>query len=231
MFIAKSLTFYPDWNENYTELSDEIIIPSYHLNRFMENFEDNEMLYVNVTNTETNQSHLVAIGSPHNYDKNTIFIPQWICDIIGCSGSCDSVIIIEKATVTDIPPATKIVIKPLDPVAFEINTQECFEQAFMNLHSIIQGITIPIPVSQLGKDYHMFAHIEKVEPNNLSRIVHGEVDVEFINDFIVSEPVKEPVEEPVEESVEEPVKEPVKEISLEERRKRIREAWINKFSD
>ena len=49
MFIARSLTFYPGYFEdNFTELSDEIILPSYHLNKIMESFEDDEMLYINM---------------------------------------------------------------------------------------------------------------------------------------------------------------------------------------
>lgn len=247
MFIARSLTFYPGYFEdNCSELSDEIILPSYHLNKVMEQFDDGEMLYVNITNTETHQSYLVTIGSPHTYDKNTIFVPQWICDLIGCSGCCDSVITIEKAEVSEIPPATKITIKPLDPVAFDINTQECFEKAFMNLHSIKQGITMPIPVPQLGKDYQMFAYIEKVEPESVSRIVHGEVDVEFINEFKQPEPLT-PVFVPDNSAILpslSPLNQivtptlgpmiptaPVEDIDPEQRRKLIRESWAKRFQN
>lgn len=244
MFITRSLTFYPGYFEdNCTELSDEIILPSYHLNKIMENFDDDEMLYVNITNTETNQSYLVTIGSPHNYDKNTIFAPQWILDLIGCTGCCDSVIIIEKAEVTHIPAATKIIIKPLDPIAFEIDTLECFEKAFMNLHSIKEGLTIPIPVPQLGNDYQMFAHIEKVEPESISRIVHGEVDVEFINEFkrpdmsqfiADSSPIVEPIIPQSLNQIVTPIlvpSAPVEEIDPQERRNRIRESWLKRFQN
>lgn len=247
MFITKNLEFYPGYLEDdCTELSDEIILPSYHLNRIMETFNDGEILYVNLTNTETNISYLVTLGSPHNYDKNTIFVSQWILDIIGCSGCCDSVVTIEKAEVTEIPLVTKITIKPLDPIAFEINTQECFEKAFMNLHSIKQGLTIPIPVPQLGKDYIIFAHIEKVEPENISRIVQAEVDVEFINEFKESEPLTPmfvPDNSPVLPSLS-PLNQivtptlgpiiptaPPEEINAEERRKIIRESWVKRFQN
>jgi hypothetical protein len=246
MFIARSLTFYPGYFEdNCTELSDEIILPSYHLNKIMESFDDNEMLYTNITNTETNQSYLVAIGSPHSYDKNTVFAPQWILDLIGCSGCCDSVITVEKAEVSHIPAATKITIKPLDPIAFDINTHECFEKALMNLHSIKEGITIPIPVPELGKDYQMFAYIEKVEPESVSRIVHGEVDVEFINEFklpVAPSPTpigNSPILAPMipQNHIVTPILGPmtttnvVEEISAEERRRIIRESWLKKFQN
>jgi hypothetical protein len=238
MFITRSLIFYPDYFENIsTELSDEIIIPSYYLNILMNRFEDGEMLYVNINNIETNQSYLVSIGSSHNYDKNTIFAPQWILDLIGCSGCCNSVIVIEKADVSNIPPATKITIKPLDSVAFDINTHECFENAFMNLHSIKEGITIPISIPELGKEYQMLAYIEKVEPQKISRIVHGEVEVEFINEYnqtnindsipIIPSISENQVDVPIlARSI---LTSPIKEIDNEERRKKVRESWIKRF--
>lgn len=250
MFIARSLVFYPGYFEdNCQELSDEIIIPSYHLNKLMERFDDGEMLYVNLTNTETNQSCLVAIGSPHTYDKNTIFVPQWILDLISCTGNCDSVITIEKAAMDEIPVCTKISIKPLDPIAFELDTLACFEKAFMNLHSIKQGITIPVPVPELGKDYIMFAHIEKVEPSDVSRIVHGEVDVEFINEFktepVPTAPDDSPLFAPMNPSPNNTIISPtftslldtpvptsmIEEVSQEERRKRVRESWLKRFEN
>ena len=238
MFIARSLAFYPGFTDsNSHELSDEIIIPSYHLNKMMERFENDERLYITMTNTNTKQSYLVTIGSPHTYDKNTIFAPQWILDLIGCSGACDSPIKIVKAKTDRLQAATKIVIKPLDPVAFEMNTLECFEKAFMNLHSITQDITVPIPIPELG--YSMFAHIEKVEPDITSLIIHGEVNVEFINEFkddavmAASNPVVFPLMEPLPSATQEPLAlpllEPIQEVTVDQRRAAIRESWLKRF--
>lgn len=243
MFIARSLVFHPGFSDdNSQELSDEIIIPSYHLNKIMEQFDDGEMLYLNMTNTDTNKSILVAIGSPHSFDKNTIFAPQWILELIDCSGCCNSVITIGKADISEIPVATKIIIKPLDPVAFELDTLACFERAFMNLHSIKEGITLRINVPELGRDYIMFAHIEKVEPVGISRIVNGEVDVEFINDFnAVIQPTSttggsssnainsiptttDAVTEVANTTV-------ITEISAEERRRIVRDSWIKRYQN
>jgi hypothetical protein len=236
MFIARSNLFYPGFtNNNQEELSDEIIIPSYHLNKMMERFETGERLYVNIKNTLTKRQCLVAIGAPHGQDKKTIFAPQWILDLIDCTGLCDSPIMISKADVTNIPIVTKIVIKPLDPVAFELNTLECFERAFMNLHSITAGITIPIPIPDLG--YSIFAYIERVEPADTSLIIEGEVNVEFINDFedAVAERVAAiedvaAIDEvaAIEEVVEEE-KKVVEELTPDQRKAAIRESWSKRF--
>ncbi len=250
MFIARNLTFYPGYFEdNCNELSDEIILPSYTINKLMERFEDNEILYINLTNKDTNLSYLTTIGTPHSYDKNTIFAPQWILELIGCNGSCDSVIQVTKADVSEIPSATKIIIKPLDPIAFELDTRQFFETAFMNLHSIKEGITIPIPVPQLGKDYLTYAHIEKVEPAPLSRIINSEVDVEFINEFeqqptpmdinsnaffdsisSLNNPIITPMSTPILGPTA-PPSNPIDEITREEQRKRVRESWLKRFQN
>ena len=260
MFISRSLVFYPGFFEdNCQELSDQIIIPAYYLSMLMDRFEDGEMLYLNMTNTNTNKNVLVAIGSPHSLDKNTIFAPQWILDIIDCTGCCNSVITLSKSDISEMPVATKIIIKPLDPIAFELDILSCFEKAFMNLHSIKEGITFPVLVPELGKDYTMLAYIEKVEPANICRIVEGEVDVEFINEFkdniphtmasasasastpnttsVESSPLLGPmIPTSISNSVITPFPssahlQPVNEISAEERRITVRDAWIKRYQN
>jgi hypothetical protein len=250
MFIARSLVFYPGYFEDKcTELSDEVILPSHYLNRLIDEFDSGEMLYLTITNTDRALSALVTIGSPHTHDKNTIFAPQWVLELIGCSGNCNSVISIEKADVTDIPVAKKIIIRPLDPVAFELDTLACFEKAFMNLHSIKEGITIPVPVPELGTDYKMYAHIEKVEPAGLSRIVEGEVDVEFINDFTDAptstisttttrgDPTPTPMPTPnfgavlPEAAAPEPAVMPLEQLTAEQRRQQVRDAWLKRYQN
>jgi hypothetical protein len=248
MFISRSLIFYPGFFEdNCQELSDQIIVPSYYLNRLMDHFEDGEKLYLNMTNTNTNKNILVAIGSPHSFDRNTIFAPQWILDLIDCTGCCESVITLTKADMSEVPVATKIIIKPLDPIAFELDTLACFEKAFMNLHSIKEGITLNVPVPQLGKGYTMLAYIEKVEPAAISQIVEGDVDVEFINEFkevTPTTPIITPTA-PLESSSDpmipnttnpivtpsSPVNEVRVEVSAEERRKIVRDSWIKRYQN
>jgi hypothetical protein len=240
LFVAKSTVFCPGFIDNGQELSDEIIIPAYYLNLLMDRFEDDEKLYINIVNVDTNQSYLVAIGSPHSYDKNTVFAPQWILDIIGCSEHNDSIVKLQKAEIEDIPCATKITIKPLDPMAFEIDTVACFEKAFMNLNSITEGITVPITVPELGDNYVLFAHIEKVEPEATSLIIEGEVNVDFINEFAppstavipemsAPQPQVQPSEaNPVVEPQSEPPVPDTEPLSLEERRRQVRESWAKR---
>ena len=183
----------------------------------MEEFGDETVLYVNLIHTENRIQYLVTITSSHDRDRHTIYVPEWIMDLIGFS--VEPIFELEKADVSDLPVATRIVIKPLDPAAFDIELTTCFEEAFMNLHSIQQSITIP--VQWMG--YSFFAYIEQVDPAPLSRIVQGEVLVEFVNSFI-----EDIIENPI---TEEPVLEnPMPEQSFEERRQQIRDSWLKRFS-
>jgi hypothetical protein len=254
MFIARNLVFYPGYfDENCQELSDEIILPTFYLNRIIDHFDNNETLYVDITNIDKNLTTIVTIGTAHSYDKNIIYAPQWILDLIGCSGNCDSAIKIKKADMTTIPSATKIVIKPLDPIAFDIDTRACFENAFMNLHSIKENITMSIPVPQFGKNFTMFAYIEKVEPASTSRITAGDVDVEFINEFnnpIIPQSNLNNMEnitdtntntntdtntdtnvDTVTDTVADTVTDTIEEISPEERRRQVRESWLRRYQN
>ena len=210
MLIAQSLV-------DDAELSDQIIIPVHLFHELINEFEEESVLYVNLIHTEYNIKYLVTIPSSHDENPQTIYVPSWILDLLG--HSLDPIYQIEKADTSDLPVATRILIKPLDPAVFDLDLISGCEQAFMNLHSIQQDITLPIQIL----DQTFFVHIEQVDPMPLARIIEGEVTVEFINMFekIIENPKEEPHKEPQEEPAEEP--------TVEERRQQIRESWLKRF--
>jgi len=236
MFYARNLIFYPgEISDNNHELSDEILVPYDLLGSLVDMFNNDEPLLVRIKNMDTGLSYVVAFSASHRYDKKIIYMPNWILDIIGHDGITNSLISITKIN-EDIPVASKIVIKPLDPRPFEYGIIDCFEKAMMNLHSVQEGITIPIT---LFDDTQIFAYIQTVEPAPLARIVNGEVVVDFINDFIVplvpepsallAPPPSAPLAEMadmVEPSA--PLAPPV-ELSIEERRRQVRESYLKRF--
>jgi hypothetical protein len=81
----------------------------------------------------------------------------------------------------------------------------------------------------------MYAYIEKVEPENIALIVHGEVEVEFINDFKSLEPVVVPtipiLEPSIPDSSNEIITPSTPPDNPEERRKIIRESWLKRFQN
>ena len=240
MFIAQSLLYYHDYKEE-VELSDQIIVPLSLFHRLIREFEDETVLYVNLIHTEYNLQHLVTITAAHDDNTHTIYVPDWILDLLGRSE--DPLYRIEKADVSELPVATNLIIKPLDPSAFDVDLTTCVEQAFMNLHSIQQNITIPIQIM----DHTVYLYIEQVEPAPLSRISHGEVTVEFINMFEdefkeagdevdevdevdeFKEEVEE-AEEAEEVEAEAEVEADADELTPEARRQQVRDSWLKRFS-
>ena len=223
MFIAQSLLYYHDYKEE-VELSDQIIVPLSLFHRLIGEFEDESVLYVNLIHTEYNLHHLVTITAAHDDNTHTIYVPDWILDLLGRSE--DPLYRIEKADVSELPVATNLIIKPLDPSAFDVDLTTCVEQAFMNLHSIQQNVTVPIQIM----DQTVYLYIEQVEPAPLSRIAHGEVTVEFINMF-EDEFKEEDVDEFKEAETEaEAEAEVVDELTPEARRQQVRDSWLKRFS-
>jgi len=233
MFIAQSLLYYHDYKEE-VELSDQIIVPLSLFHRLIGEFEDESVLYVNLIHTEYNLQYLVTITAAHDDNAHTIYVPDWILDLLGRSE--DPLYHIEKADVSELPVATNLMIKPLDPSAFDVDLTTYVEQAFMNLHSIQQNITIPIQIM----DHTVYLYIEQVEPAPLSRIVHGEVTVEFINMFEIDENHVDDMDE-FKDNAAEDIKEPEEpeepaepaepaELTLEARRQQVRDSWLKRFS-
>ena len=214
MFIAYPITCDPEYNDAPNDaLSDEIILPLDYFHRLIEEFTNENVLYVTLLNTHNNKRYFATLGAPHQQSENMIFVPAWILDLLQYNTIDETgCLTIEKAT-NEVPVATNIIIKPLDPLAFDNDLIDCFEKALINLHAIQEHITIPI---KLDNDIIIFAYIEKVEPEPLSRIVSGEVNVEFLHDFagVLSDCIPEPIIEP--------------ELTPEERRRLVRESWATK---
>lgn len=247
MFIPRSLVFYPDYfKDNCTQLSDQIILPSHFVNHFIDRFyNDTEGLYLAyLINTITGDSVVVSIGTPHFNDRDTLFAPQWILDAIKCTGNCDTPVKIEKVSKEEFLPATRIVIKPLDPLAFETNIVDTFQTALMNLCVLQQGLTLPITIPEFG-NYEFLAYIEKVEPEMNSLSHSEELSVEFINEFYtppVTTTPRPPTPIPAPDSTNpilfpdqsdsksESETEQTPILTPEQRREQIRQSWIARSS-
>ena len=124
-------------------------------------------------------------------------------------------------------------LRPLDHVDVDLDLASYAERAMVNLHSIQENTTLPIYIDH----QILYVYVQQVDPAPLSRIVQGEVTVEFV---VERPPTPEPIasftEEPLAEEplAEEPLAEepsvetsaaPSVEPSAEERRQRLRDAW------
>ena len=244
LFTARSIVYSNDFiNYNTFELSDEIIIPAFYLNKLMDLYElDESVLYIRIINDTTGENYIATIGTPHKDDKTVVYVPQWILDIISPGNTEDNLIVrVEKVDMYTMPIATKISIRPLDSVAFDTDIIQCFEKAFQNLHSIREGVTVPVGIPEFGEEFRMYAHIERVEPAEVSRIVHGEVDVEFIREELAEAKVDSPPPTPIPILEPNPVMEelapkivlpsPGADLTVAERQQQIRESWLKRFQN
>ncbi len=234
---------YPRYDDaTNMDLSDQIIIPSYFMQRWFDRPERNTMssrLLAKLINTTNNTERIVSIGASHNNDKCVIYAPSWIISHLGCDELTPVRVLDLKEDETRLKPISKIIIKPLDNIIFNTDIMKCFTDALDRLQVIYEGMTLPMRIPEFG-NYEMFAYIDKVEPEAVCLTCQGEVDVDFIreNDGIseiddyckpkwhVPDSTLRSVE--VVETAE--VVEQVKSsedapISLEERRRRIRESW------
>lgn len=181
-YIGYSNIFHLDNNDreyNKYELSDEIIVNERVFNELVREFDDESVLFMYLIHKRTMISYLVTLGAPHKNRDDMVFIPEWIMDYMGCSIEDEPEFRIEKAT-NELSVAKKIKIKLVDmDLDGEIDLCGYFERALMNLHSIQEGVTLPIYIEELGEN--IVAYIDKVEPSVCSRIITGEVEVEFIS--------------------------------------------------
>ena len=216
MFRTQSLLFHPSV-EDSLELSDQIILPVRAFHSLMNQYEDETVLYANLIHTENNIQYLVTLSATHDMDEDLIFVPQWILDHVGPSE--EPVFRVEKAT-EDLPVANHLMLRPLDDVAADLDLAAYSERAMINLHSIQENTTLPIYIGH----QILYVYVQQVDPAPLSRIVQGEVTVEFV---VERPPTPEPIEVPVEHEAA-PSAAPSDGSaapSAEERRRRLRDAW------
>lgn len=181
--IGYPMIFYSDdHHKEYDphELSDQIIVNHRVFNQLLQYFDNENVLFMNLIHKKTSVSYLVTLGSPHNENENMVFIPEWIMEYMNCLNESDPEFYVEKATM-DISIAEKIRIRIMDMDVLDGDMDVCgyFERALKNLHSIQEGLTLPIYMEEC--DQNILAYIEKVEPSICSKIITGEVEVEFVS--------------------------------------------------
>ena len=168
----RSLTFV----EVDKEHSDEILVPKAVLQAWMDHYPPGCPLLATLTNPITEQVQTVCIGS-HNPDTDdrTVYAPLWIMDQI--------------STVTDDPvslqplfeqplPATKLVLKPLDRLAYDTDFRSVIEEYLDMFHVLQTGTTLTVPVKDLG-NYEIAVLVETTEPDLVVRL-GGEVEFEIV---------------------------------------------------
>jgi hypothetical protein len=183
--VAQSLVYCPDYLERKThELSDEILVPVDLFEALMEQLDTQSVLYLNLQAVDHGRPVMVTLGAAHTYDTCTIFVPQWILDMMWYH---EGEVRVEPVLTVDIPVATKVVIEVQEAYAMEIDLRECVERAMVNLHSVQEGSLYAV----VDGDVEMMVQVVSVETEMGKdvggRIVEGELEVEFVNPFLKAE--------------------------------------------
>ena len=164
----------------HTEHSDEIIIPQQLLQKWLEHYPPNMPLLATITNLEQDIVRTVCIGSgfPSNGTERCVFVPSWILDHLGIQDPESRTLVSVAPVLTEIPKATKIVVKPLDNAGYHTDLRAAFE-AYLDMFHVLQtGTTLSVPLEELG-GYEVLAFVESIEPAATSRL-GGEVILEFL---------------------------------------------------
>jgi hypothetical protein len=168
----RSLTFV----EVDKEHSDEILVPKAILQVWMEHYPPGCPLLATLTNPVTEQVQTVCIGS-HNPDTTdrTIYAPLWIMDQI--STNTDDPVSLQPLFEQPLT-ATKLVLKPLDRLAYDTDFRSVIEEYLDMFHVLQSGTTLTVPVKDLG-GYEIAVYVETTEPDLVVRL-GGEVEFEIV---------------------------------------------------
>jgi len=161
--------------EAILEAGDEIIVPQKVLNQWMDLFPPGMPMLARLTNTESECSRVVCIGSSDS--SESAYAPRWILEHLGYSGADDQQVYMSPY-LEEIPQAIRISLRPMDNAAYHSDLRKAFETYLDRFHVMEAGTTICLPLEELG-GYEICSFVEQVEPFGIVRL-GGEVQIEFL---------------------------------------------------
>lgn len=147
--------------------------------------------------TTNEKTAYVALGSPIQNDGElpnaALFLPNWVLSILAIEGTGEA-IEVEWLTEEYFPEATRIVLRPHDSAFFHADAKEELERVLTRMGVLQTGITIPVPLQELG-GFAVQVDVVLLEPTNLVLMQGDEVSIEFENalDQEVAQPVAQEV--------------------------------------
>lgn len=175
-----------------SDLYDRVLIHNTHFMReFIEQIDDNEdnddkrVFLIRLNSIDGTKSIVVNVGGGHReYDTEAIYAPSWILQALNIMN--DAPIFWEK--VAEPPPrATKISLKPIDPLMNDVDGREEIEYYLKNCNVLQEGINIQVPL-RLFDNYLATVYVEKLEPGPIV-LLRNEVELELLENAI--QPISE----------------------------------------
>lgn len=143
-----------------------------------------------------------ALGHPVRgglYDEEPLYIPRHILDFLELEGSGEE-IEVEWITEEYAPAATKLVLKPKDPVFYQVNARDELEPVLTRYGILQVGTTFPVALEALdGLIVDM--DVVRCEPADVVLMEGDEVELEFESETSAAAPAAAPAVEPFDGSI------------------------------
>ena len=140
--------------------------------------QDTDVFLIRITNPLLNKSLIVNVGGPHReYNMDGIYAPTWILEALNIHHVGE----ITWEKVQQPPPrATKLTLRPLDPMFNNIDSRTEIEEHLKNFNVLHEGTTIPILLRPFD-NYIGQVFVEKIEPSSIC-MLRDEVELELIQE-------------------------------------------------
>lgn len=176
-----------------TELKDPFVVrPSHDIwERWQQDHFGATRLFLRIQDKATQQDFYCSVGDPiRSETQNAIYLPTWMIDTNQYSG-CGDEAIGTILTPTDIPPATRIVLKPVDSMIHQVDVVRCLERPLSSIGVLQQGKTYLIPLEEL-EGFHVSVYVEYLEPAEVVFLDGDDIPLEFVEAVDYYEPPAPP---------------------------------------
>jgi len=122
----------------------------------------------------------VSVSGPHEEDHSAIYLPLSVYQEFELAGSNGSSIPLKVTPMVayELEKATKLVLKPLDPVLYSGDMRALLEEALMDYPLLQKHTQFTVYLESLG-GYPADVWVEDIEPAEVVQL-GGEVEVEFV---------------------------------------------------
>lgn len=125
----------------------------------------------------------MALGAPVTVNElpgtsPRLFLPHWVLDTFGFDGYLGNEIDVEWITDEYFPSATRIVLRPHDPVFYSVDAKEELERALTRMGVLKLNTTFPIRLEALD-GYVVSVDVTVLEPAEIVLLDGDEVEIQF----------------------------------------------------
>ena len=175
------MSIFQAWSETFLEDGDRHVtcrVPERAWTRIHDANPEAKRLFAKIS--AGGSTAFCALGSPvrpTDMSDAPLYLPEWILDRLPICGEGETVSV-EWLPEEAFPEATRIILRPHDSAFYHADAKEELERMLTQIGILEQGITIKLPMSELG-GYEIEFDVITVEPARLVLMQGDEVAMEF----------------------------------------------------